>query len=78
MRWLSPQHFDTENKLRQGAYTLVDASLSWRVRRDVDVTLYAQSLTNRDYRNFARGSGPNRWAQIGLGRTVGVTVTFDY
>ncbi|AJX34315.1 Colicin I receptor precursor [Burkholderia oklahomensis] len=78
VRWLGAQYFDVANKLRQGGYALVDASLGWRPRRDVEFTLYAQNLTNRDYRAYAFRAPTGNLAQVGLGRTVGVTVAFDY
>ncbi|WP_082754884.1 TonB-dependent receptor [Burkholderia savannae] len=78
VRWVGAQYFDVANKLRQGGYALVDASLGWRVRRDVELTLYAQNLTNRDYRTYAFRAPTGNLAQVGLGRTVGVTVAFDY
>ncbi|AEA65971.1 TonB-dependent receptor [Burkholderia gladioli] len=78
LRWLGAQYFDTANQLRQGAYMLLDASLALRPRRDVGITLYAQNLINRDYRSYAFRSPTGDLAQVGLGRTIGVNVSFDY
>lgn len=78
VRWLGAQYFDTANRLRQGGYALLDASLGWRPRRDVEVTLYAQNLTNRDYRTYAFGAPGGSLAQAGFGRTLGMTVGFEY
>ncbi|WP_342310527.1 TonB-dependent receptor [Burkholderia pyrrocinia] len=78
VRWLGAQYFDTANRLRQGDYALVDASLGWRPRRDVEVTVYAQNLTNRAYRTYAFSAPGGNLAQVGLGRTIGMTVAFDY
>ena len=36
VRWLGAQYFDTANQLRQGVYALIDTSLGWRPRRDLD------------------------------------------
>ncbi|MFC0129028.1 TonB-dependent receptor [Ralstonia solanacearum] len=78
VRWLGAQYFDTANKLRQGSYALVDASLGWRPRHDIGIALYVQNLTNRDYRTYAFAAPTGNLAMVGLGRTVGMTVSFDY
>jgi len=78
VRWLGAQYFDTANRLRQGGNALVDASLGWRPRRGVEVTVSAQNLTNRAYRTYAFSVPGGNLAQVGLGRTVGMTVSFDY
>ncbi|MBI0329429.1 TonB-dependent receptor [Burkholderia plantarii] len=78
VRWLGAQYFDKENLLRQGGYALVDASIGWQPRRDVELTLYAHNLTNRDYRVYGFNGPGGKMAELGLGRTVGFTVAFDY
>jgi pesticin/yersiniabactin receptor len=78
LRLLGSQYFDTHNSLRQGAYALLDTSIGWRPRRDLELTLYAQNLTNRAYRTYGAHGSAGDIAQAGLGRTLGATISLDY
>jgi len=85
--WLSPQvnlrrigahYFNNANTLRQGSYTVLDASIAWRPRANLEFTAYAHNLTNRAYRTYAFDYAPDRYAQVAPGRVLGVTVSYDW
>lgn len=79
VRRIGAQFFDIANTLRQDAYTLVDLSLAWRIRPQVEATLYANNLTDKRYRAFAFAGGPmGNFAQLDPGRTVGLNLAFEY
>lgn len=78
VRRLGTQFFDIGNSLRQSAYTLVDLSLAWRIRPQVEATLYANNLTGRRYRTFAFVGPIGKFAQVDPGRTLGLNVAFEY
>ncbi|OJX08608.1 MAG: ligand-gated channel [Burkholderiales bacterium 70-64] len=79
VRRIGAQYFDTANQLRQAAYTVVDATIGWRLRPGAELALYAHNLTDRQYRTYAFSGGPlGDFAQVALGRTVGATLTWDY
>jgi len=85
--WLSPQlhlrrvgahYFNNANTLEQGSHTLLDASLAWRVRANLEIAAWVHNLTDRAYRTYAFDFAPNRYAQVAPGRVPGVTVTYDW
>ncbi|QEI04993.1 TonB-dependent siderophore receptor [Pigmentiphaga aceris] len=79
VRSTGAQYFDTANTLRQGAYTVADASLAWRVQPNVELTVYAHNLTDRQYRTYGFAGGPmGNFAQRATGRTLGMTVSYAY
>lgn len=79
VRGTGAQYFDSANTLRQGSYTVVDAGLAWRPTGDLELMLYAQNLTDRDYRTYGFSYGATgNFAQVASGRTVGVTATYRY
>ncbi|WP_457955855.1 TonB-dependent receptor [Achromobacter xylosoxidans] len=79
VRRIGAQFFDIGNSLRQDAYTLVDLSLAWRIRPQVEAMLYVNNLTDRRYRTYAFGGGARgSYAQVDPGRTVGLNVAFEY
>lgn len=79
VRSTGSHYFDVANTLRQGAYTVVDASLGWQPTHNLELMFYAQNLTDRDYRTYAFSYGAvGNFAQIAPGRTVGVTATYLY
>uniref|UniRef100_UPI0033405BC9 TonB-dependent receptor n=1 Tax=Castellaniella defragrans TaxID=75697 RepID=UPI0033405BC9 len=79
VRRTGAHYFDSANTLRQGAYTLVDAGLAWSPNSNLELMLYAQNLTDRDYRTYGFSYGAvGNFAQVAPGRTVGVTATYTY
>lgn len=79
VRRTGAHYFDSANTLRQGAYTVVDAGLGWQPTSNLELMLYAQNLTNQDYRTYGFSYGPTgNFAQIAPGRTIGVTATYVY
>lgn len=71
LRRIGAHHFDPDNTLRQGAYTVADAQLMREVARDTEVGLYGRNLADTEYRVYADSIG----AQLGAGREVGVKLT---
>jgi len=79
VRRIGSQFFDIGNDLRQEAYTLIDLSIAWRIRPQVEATLYANNLTDKRYRTYGFSGGPmGNFAQVDAGRTVGLNVAFEY
>ena len=78
-RYLGAQYFDTANTLRQGAYAVLDASLAWQMRPDLELSVYANNLTDRAYRTYAfSNAAMGSFAQVATGRTLGMTLTYSY
>ncbi|MDO5103423.1 MAG: TonB-dependent receptor [Lautropia sp.] len=79
VRRTGAHYFDSANTLRQGTYTVVDAGFGWRPTRNLELMLYAQNLTDQDYRTYGFSYGATgNFAQIASGRTIGVTATYLY
>lgn len=72
--------FDETNTVGQGAYTLVDAGLSWKPSGKVSADLYVRNITDQLYSVYGFNGGPflGELYQLGRGRTVGgrLSVTF--
>jgi pesticin/yersiniabactin receptor len=79
LRRIGSHYFDNANTLRQDSYTLVDASLAWSPKRNLEIALFVHNLTNRDYRGYAFSFEPlGKFAQVAPGRVVGMNLTYDY
>lgn len=79
VRRTGAHYFDSANTLRQNAYTVVDAGLSWSPTTNLELMLYAQNLTDKDYRTYAFSYGTTgNLAQVATGRTIGLTATYLY
>lgn len=79
IRRVGSQYFDTANRLAQSAYTLVDTRLGWQLRDDLELTLFVNNLGDRRYRTYAfSGASLGNFAQLGSGRTAGVTLSWAY
>jgi pesticin/yersiniabactin receptor len=61
-------YFDPENQLRQSAYTIIDAALTWRAQDGLEIGLYGRNLGDKLYRVYADRFG----AQPGAPREIGV------
>lgn len=78
-RYVGAHYFDIANRLEQKGYTLLDASLAWSPRSDVEVSVYVNNLTNKAYRTYGFSYGPGAdFAQRGTGRVVGATLSYVY
>ncbi len=78
-RHVGAHYFDTANTLRQGGYTLIDAGVAWMPVRGLEVAFYVNNLADKDYRTYGFSYGPmGNFAQVGTGRTMGVTLTYAY
>ncbi|AIT27703.1 TonB-dependent receptor [Bordetella holmesii] len=79
VRRVGSQYFDVGNTLRQDAYTLMNASLSWQPRSSLTLTAYINNLTDKRYRTYAFAGGAlGNFALVDPGRTVGVNVAYEY
>jgi len=79
LRHTGAQYFDNANTLRQKAYTVVDALLAWQPDNALEIALHAHNLFDKTYRNYGFAYGPlGNFAQLAPGRTVAVTVTWNY
>ncbi|MDO5087422.1 MAG: TonB-dependent receptor [Comamonadaceae bacterium] len=79
VRYVGPHYFDAANRLRQGGYTLIDAGLAWYPARDVELSLHVHNLGNKTYRGYGFSYGPaGSFAQVGRGRSVGLSLTYAY
>jgi len=79
LRRTGAHYFDSGNTLRQNAYTVVDASLAWSASSTLELMLYAQNLSDQDYRTYGFSYGASgNFAQVAPGRTIGLTATYTY
>lgn len=79
VRRVGSQYFDVANSLRQDAYTLVDAGVTWSPKTGLDITAYVHNLTDKRYRTYAFAGGAlGDYAQVDPGRTVGLNVAYRY
>lgn len=79
VRRTGAHYFDSANTLRQDAYTVVDAGLTWSPTNNLELMFYAQNLTDEDYRTYGFSYGAiGDFAQVAPGRTIGVTATYLY
>ena len=79
VRRTGSQYFDVANSLRQDAYTLVDLGVTWQPRTGLDITAYVNNLADKRYRTYGFSGGSlGDYAQVGTGRTVGLTVAYEY
>lgn len=77
--YVSRTYFDEANTVSQGAYALVDASLSWVVNRNLTATVYGNNLANHHYATYGfTQAGIGTAYQLGLGREVGLRVSASF
>ena len=77
-RYVGAHWFDDANTLRQGGYTLLDASLAWQPAPTVQVRAWVSNLTGKTVRNYGFTFGGLPLAQLAAGRAAGVSVEFMY
>jgi yersiniabactin/pesticin receptor fyuA len=70
-------YFDVENKLRQNAYTLLDAQVGYSPLARTEIQFYVHNLTDKYYRTYAFNNAVS-YAQPGVGRTFGVNVKYEF
>jgi pesticin/yersiniabactin receptor len=79
LRRVGAQYFDTANTLRQNAFTVADAALSWQPQAAIELAIYVHNLTDRRYRTYAfSNSAMGNFAQVAPGRVSGVTLSYEY
>lgn len=75
-RYVGPRYVDNGNAAKVAAYTVVDATLSWQLRRDLRLSLFGYNLFDRDYAQTTY-SGNNQWV-LGRPRSVEVAAHFTF
>ncbi|MET0265712.1 MAG: TonB-dependent receptor [Duganella sp.] len=79
LRYAGAQYFNAANTLRQGGFTVLDATLAWRVRPQLELSLYGRNLADKAYRTYGFSYGAlGDFAQVERGRTVGLNATLDF
>jgi pesticin/yersiniabactin receptor len=79
LRRTGSQYFDTANSLHQQAYSVLDAALAWQATPNLQLSIYANNLTDRRYRTYAfSNAAMGAYAQAVRGRIVGLTLSYDY
>lgn len=80
LTYVGRTYFDESNTVGQGAYTLLDASLSWVVNPNLTATLYGNNLGDRRYATYGFFGGPGigNAYQLGTGREVGLRVAATF
>ncbi|GAB3121511.1 TonB-dependent receptor [Novispirillum itersonii] len=76
-RYTSRTYFDPANTMAQGGYALFDLSLDLALDSGATVSLFAENLTDRQYRTYSFNGGTT-YSNLGDGRVVGIKggVTF--
>jgi iron complex outermembrane recepter protein len=78
-RYNSGFAFEPDNRLRQGAYGLVNTSLAWKAPGDAySVRLWAKNLTNVQYTTAQYSQTNGDYAEYAPPRTIGVTVSHEF
>ncbi|MCA7014984.1 TonB-dependent siderophore receptor [Dickeya dadantii] len=70
-------YFDGDNLLRQGSYVTTDLRLGWQATDRLNIAMYVDNVFDRRYRTYAYVSGNSAFAQVNVGRTVGVDFRVD-
>lgn len=72
-------YWDTENRLREPSYSLINAQLSWLSPNDrYKVTLWGKNLTDEDYTLYGIASGVGDLLAPAPPRTYGVTLGVNF
>ena len=70
--------FEVDNRLRQAAYGIYNASIEYRPTKTWGVELWAQNLTDETYHVQKLGSALGDLAVLAPPRTYGVNIKFDF
>jgi pesticin/yersiniabactin receptor len=71
--------FDESNTIGQGAYTLLDAGLTWQPREHAQVNLFVDNITDKTYAVYGFNQpGFGNLYQLGQGRLVGASLKLSY
>ncbi len=77
----SSTFFDETNTIGQSAYALVDAGVSWKVKKDVVADLFVNNIFDKTYSVYgfdASSSGFGNVYQLGKGRSVGGRLSIQF
>lgn len=78
IRVVGPQYFDGNNTLKQSTYAITDFNLGWQATHALHLSLYTNNMFNRRYRTYGYTSGASQFAQVNMGRTVGLDARYDF
>jgi iron complex outermembrane receptor protein len=72
-------YFNADNRIKQDAYGLVNAQLSWMSPKETyKLTLWARNLFDKEYLQFVSEAPTGDLGSPGMGRSYGVTVGVKY
>jgi iron complex outermembrane receptor protein len=71
-------YFETDNRLRQNSYSLVNASIEYRVDRHWGLEFWGKNVGDSAYYVQRVSSSTGAYASQAAPRTYGVSVKFDY
>ncbi|MEI8633584.1 TonB-dependent receptor [Vibrio sp. PP-XX7] len=74
---VGPHYFDGDNQLRQSAYTLTDLRLGWQATEKLNLSMYMNNVFDRHYRTYGYNGGSTNYAQVNIGRTIGMDLHYD-
>lgn len=75
-RYVGTRYVDNSNAAKVDAYTVVDATVSWQLRRDLRLSMFGYNLFDRDYAQTTY-SGNNQWV-LGRPRSVELAANFSF
>lgn len=75
-RYVGTRYVDNANSAKVDAYTVVDATLSWQLRRDLRLSLFGYNLFDRHYAQTTY-NGNSQWV-LGRPRSVEVAANFSF
>lgn len=81
MSYQSSTFFDETNTVGQGGYALVDAGLSWKLKKDVVADLFVNNIFDKTYSVYgfdASSYGFGNVYQLGTGRSVGGRLSIQF
>lgn len=81
MSYVSEIYFDESNTIGQGAYTLLDAGVTWQPTEHAQLNLFVDNITDEAYAVYGFNAGPalgGNVYQLGQGRLVGANLKLSY
>jgi pesticin/yersiniabactin receptor len=71
--YVSRTYFDEANTLSQGGYALLDASIDLDLDHGISLSLFANNLTDEQYRTYSFESGGDVFSNYSDGRVFGLS-----
>jgi pesticin/yersiniabactin receptor len=76
--YTSRTYFDEANNLSQGGYALLDASIDLTLDNGISVKLFADNLTDEQYRTYSYQSGADTLSNYADGRIFGISGSVEF